>query len=223
MNVPVYVLNGWAVEAVVWDLCRFPRVRIFDYLEQLDGLPARVLADVPEFVLVGFSMGSATALQLALRHPDRLRALLLVSATARMMEDVPTGWKGMSIRRRAALKLGTQIAFRGNPSPLFEESNLDRGLDFLQRTDLRAELRAIPSDSNLRRIPVSVFQSEQDGIVRPSNAAFLKEVFPQASVHLVPGAEHTLPPLIPDLIDEAVRCCGGSTCPCGRRAAGRGC
>jgi len=199
-----YVLNGWAAESSVWDGCRFPRERIFSYLEQLDGLPERILLDVSDFVLVGFSMGGTAALRLALRFPDRLRALVLVSATARMMEDPATGWKGMSLRRRAALKLGTQIATRGNPSPLFAEANLDRGLDSLQTSDLRAELRAIPADSNLKRIPVAIFQSERDGIVRPSNAAFLKEIFPQASVRLVPGSEHTLPPVISSEIDAAV-------------------
>jgi len=204
---PVYVLNGWAAEASVWDGCRFPRVRIFDYLEEMDGVPERTLAGVPEFVLVGFSMGGSFALRLALGFPERLRGLVLVSATARMMEDPATGWKGMSLRRRAALKLGTQITCRGNASPLFAEANLDRGLDSLGAVDLRAALRAVPSDSNLKRIPVAIFQSERDGIVRPSNADFLKGIFPQASVCRVPGAEHTLPPFVPDRIDAAVADC----------------
>ena len=54
------------------------------------------------------------------------------------------------------------------------------------------------------RIPVRIFQSERDGIVRPNNAEFLKKVFPQAKVTMVPGNEHVLPITIPELIDKAV-------------------
>ena len=49
-----------------------------------------------------------------------------------------------------------------------------------------------------------VFQSERDGIVRPSNAAYLKSVFPGATVEMVPGCEHALPVSVPERIDAAV-------------------
>ena len=55
-----------------------------------------------------------------------------------------------------------------------------------------------------RDFPVVIFQSEKDGIVRPNNAEFLKGVFPQAKVTMVPGNEHVLPVTVPELIDEAV-------------------
>ena len=43
-----------------------------------------------------------------------------------------------------------------------------------------------------------------DGIVRAENAAYLKSIFPQASVTMVPGSEHALPIVIPEKIDAAV-------------------
>ena len=55
--------------------------------------------------------------------------------------------------------------------------------------------------------PVYIFQSEHDGIVRAANAEYLKKIFPQASVTMVPGTEHALPIFIPELIDEAVDTC----------------
>ena len=199
------IFNGWAAGPDIWNACRFKWDRLFSYLDQLDGEPARFFSEISgSVIVVGFSMGATSALQLALRFPEKIRALVLVSATARMMEDPQTGWKGMSIRRRAALKLGTQITYRDNTSALFAEANLDRGLDFLQTTDIREDLRRLDSDSPLRRIPVVLFQSERDGIVRPSNVDFLKSVFPQAEVVRIPGTEHTLPPHIPGEIDRAV-------------------
>ena len=40
--------------------------------------------------------------------------------------------------------------------------------------------------------------------MRPENATFLKAVFPEATVEMVPGSEHALPVFIPEKIDAAV-------------------
>jgi len=224
MSSRVLVFNGWAAGPTTWSLCTFPRDRTYDYLEQLDGVHVREAAEMDSYVLVGFSMGGSFALRLLLSAPEKVRGLVLVSTTARMMEDPATGWKGMSLRRRAALKYGTQLVFKDDPSPLFAEANLDRGLDYLQATDLRAELAALPQSpawERLSTIPVWIFQSERDGIVRPSNAAFLKACFPQATVAMVPGGEHVLPAIVPEQIDAAVTaaCQGGDALTTSRRVS----
>lgn len=202
------VLNGWAAGLETWALCTFPHDWVFSYLEQLDGLPERVMADSDEVLLVGFSMGGNSALRLLLRHPEKVRGLVLVSTSPFLMEDKPAGWRGLSERRLAALRLGTRLVFGADPSPLYADANLDRGLDYLRTSDLRESLRTLPQSPrcwpHVSRIPVEIFQSERDGIVRPANADFLKAVFPQATVTYVPGGEHVLPVSIPERIDEAV-------------------
>lgn len=202
------VFNGWAAGPETWALCAFPHDWVFDYVEQLDGLPEKVMADSDEAVLVGFSMGGSTALRMSLACPEKVRGLVLVSATPRMMEDPATGWKGMNERRLAALRLGTRMTFRNDPSPMYDEANMERGLAYLKRTDLREELLRFAAGRETadgrREMPVRIFQSERDGIVRPNNAAFLKEIFPQAKVVMVPGNEHVLPIAVPELIDRAV-------------------
>lgn len=204
----VLVFNGWAAGPETWALCTFPHDWVFNYLEQLDGLPERVLADADEALLVGFSMGGNAALRLLLRQPEKVCGLVLVSTSPFLMEDRAAGWKGLSERRLAALRLGTQLVFGNDPSPLYADANLERGLDYLQTSDLREPLRALPQSPawpHVSRLPVAVFQSERDGIVRPANADFLKSVFPQAAVTWVPGREHVLPVTIPGQIDAAVR------------------
>ena len=200
----VLVFNGWAAGPETWALCTFPHDWIFDYVEQLDGLPEREMEESDEVVLVGFSMGGSTALRMWLKYPERVKGLVLISATPRMMED--ENWKGMSERRLAALRLGTKMMFRDDPSPMYDETNMERGLDYLKATDLREDLqlRAARPESAPYQVPVRIFQSEKDGIVRPNNAEFLKQVFPQAKVTMVPGNEHVLPITVPELIDEAV-------------------
>ena len=201
----ILVFNGWAAGPETWALCAFPHDWVFDYVEQLDGLPEKVMEESDEVVLVGFSMGGSTALRMFLKYPEKVKGLVLVSTTPRMMEA--ENWKGMSERRLAALRLGTQMMFRDDPSPMYDERNMERGLDYLKTTDLRLQLLSISESGESvkrRNFPVFIFQSEKDGIVRPSNAKFLKEVFPQAKVTMVPGNEHVLPIRVPELIDEAV-------------------
>ena len=201
----ILVFNGWAAGPETWALCAFPHDWVFVYVEQLDGLPEKVMEESDEVVLVGFSMGGSTALRMFLKWPEKVKGLVLVSTTPRMMEA--ENWKGMSERRLAALRLGTQMMFGDDPSPMYDERNMERGLDYLKTTDLRLQLLSISESGESvkrRNFPVFIFQSEKDGIVRPSNAEFLKQVFPQAKVTMVPGNEHVLPIRVPELIDEAV-------------------
>ena len=206
--------------------------RLFSYVEQLDGEPEKAMENVERCILVGWSMGGSSALRLAARWPEKVAGLVLIAATPRMMEEKKTGWRGMSPRRLEALRYGLVMTRgagffgvpEGKPNPYLadEPANLERGLKYLLETDVRAELERVeqqaynnktcasrPMDKTCagRAMAVRIFQSEHDGIVRPENAAWLKSIFPQASVTMVPGTEHALPIFIPELIDEAVDTC----------------
>ena len=201
-----FVLNGWAAGPDAWDLCAFRRDRIFGYGEQLDGIPEQVMETVDAAVLVGWSMGGSSALRLALAYPGKVRGLVLVAATPRMMESREEGWAGMSERRLQSLLLGTRMMNEGSAAPEFDEALMSRGIDYLRTTDIRRSLEAaVTPGSPLARIPVAIFQSERDGIVRPGNADFLQRIFPQAIRRSISGAEHRLSAAIPAEIDSAVR------------------
>lgn len=205
------VLNGWAASESAWELCRFPRARVFGYLEELDGLPERHILASDGCVLVGWSMGGSFALSMAARHPEKVKGLVLLAATPRMMRD--DGWAGMSPRRLAALETGLTLTrgegFFGLPEGwpcvyrMDTPENLHRGIEYLEKTDLRADLEKLAASGRFNA-DVAVFHSEKDGIVRPENAAYLKKIFPAARVEIVPGAEHALPVVIHEKIDAAV-------------------
>ena len=216
----IIVLNGWAASPHAWELCSFmqeppPNGRLpvlYSYVDQLDGRPEQALARGGRFLLVGWSMGGSSALRLSCRYPGQIAGLLLVAATPRMMEEKETGWRGMSPLRLEALRRGLELTHgqgffgvpEGKPNPYMEDvpENLERGLKYLLETDLRADLARTFSDGC--GFPVHIFQSEHDGIVRSENAAYLKRIFPQAVVTLVPGSEHALPIQIPEALAEAV-------------------
>lgn len=218
----IIVLNGWAASPHAWDLCRFMdaadrSVTLYSYTDQMDGLPERRFALGGRHVVVGWSMGGSSALGLACRFAPQIAGLVLVGATPRMMEELETGWRGMSPIRLEALRRGLELTHgqgffgvpEGKPNPYMmdSEGNLERGLRYLLETDLRAGLEAAFGGGC--GFPVHVFQSERDGIVRSENAAYLKRIFPAAKVTMVPGGEHALPITIPGLIDAAVEnmCC----------------
>lgn len=209
-----FVLNGWASSEEAWDLCLFERERIFTYAELLDGVAEDVLEKEKEFVLVGWSMGGSFALRYAMKFPEKLKGLILVAATPRMMRD--KNWEGMTPRRLAALEMGLKMTKgegffgtpedRPNPYRIDNDENLARGLEYLKSTDLRLDLIDLLASGKVR-CPVYIFQSEADGIVRAQNAKFLSTVFPQAELEMIPGGEHALPVTIPEKIDVAVAGC----------------
>ena len=209
-----FVLNGWASSQEAWDLCLFERERIFTYTELLDGVAEDALEKEKEFVLVGWSMGGSFALRYAMKFPEKLKGLVLVAATPRMMRD--NNWEGMTPRRLAALEAGLKmtkgegffgmVEGRPNPYKMDSDENLARGLEYLRNTDLRLDLIDLLASGKVR-CPVHIFQSEADGIVRAQNAKFLSTVFPHAEVEMIPGGEHALPVAIPEKIDVAVAGC----------------
>lgn len=216
----IMVFNGWAASPQAWDLCSFMKCaapdgrppRLYSYTDQLDGVPESDFAEGGRYLLVGWSMGGSSALRLACRWPERIAGLVLVAMTPRMMEDRETGWNGMTPRRLEALRKGLEITHgqgffgspEGKPNPYMEDvpENLERGLKYLLETDLRDQAERIFRGGS--DFPVHVFQCRHDGIVRSSNALWLKSLFPDAVLTMLEGTEHALPIMIPELIDEAV-------------------
>lgn len=186
--------------------------RLYSYVDQLDGKPEADFACGGRFLLVGWSMGGSSALRLACRWPDQIAGLVLVATTPRMMEDRDTDWKGMSPRRLEALRKGLELTHGqgffgvpdGKPNPYMEDEadNLERGLKYLFETDVRSDVERVFCGGC--GFPVHIFQCEQDGIVRSSNALWLKGAFPDATLTMIDGGEHALPILVPDQIDGAV-------------------
>ena len=205
----VFVLNGWAASEGAWAKCRFKRDRIFSYRDHLDGTTLAAFDAVDRrrgVVLVGWSMGGAYALELAMRNPGKVRGLVLVAATPRMMRD--DNWPGMTERRIEALSLGlkTTRAAGGDEAAAYEpdsDENLAAGLDHLRRLDLRQALEN--AKDSLRSIPTVILQSLRDPIVRRENADFLETVFAGcAHLYMVDSDKHALQLEVPEFIDITV-------------------
>ena len=204
-GVRTIILNGWAAREEAWDKCRFARDAVFSYTDHIDGVTLSAFDSAEKVSIAAWSMGGTYALSLALRNPAKIKKMLLLAATPRMTRDEETSWPGMSPRRVKALELGLKMtldtsALHHEAYFLDSEKNLERGLDYLRNTDLRKEL--IERRNEFANIEVEIFNSEKDPIVRKEHAEFLASVFPSSRLEIVPGADHALPLIIADKIDE---------------------
>lgn len=221
----VVLLHGWGSSATVFDALlaalaphaavttlELPahgarRAELFprDPAVLLDWLHERIPAGA---VLVGWSLGGLLGMQLALRHPGHLAALVTIAASPCFLarDDWPCGmahaaWDAFrdalqadptaQLARFVALQARGDTAARavartlqgaaGDPPGTSAE--LLAALDALGTPDLRMELAQLA-------LPVLHVLGEHDAIVDARIADAYRRLQPRASVWVVPGAAH---------------------------------
>ncbi len=207
------LLHGWGASGRIWQrqaagfgrTCTVlaPRIPRWDagWLEvYLTRLPLR------ESVLVGWSLGGMLLLEALARFKGPAAAATVLAGVPAVFcrrPDHPWGQPPAAVR---AMRLGLrhdqhrvltdflvsclapgEESFRDEAAAGFDfaadPGHLAQGLDYLRDKDLRGLLPNLPG-------PVVIIQGQQDGIVDPAQAHFLREHLPEASLHLLPGAGH---------------------------------
>jgi len=132
--------------------------------------------NVPKADLMGFSNGASIAMQVAIRHPQLVRRLVLISGMARRDDLRPEFWEGM---RKATLKdmppelaeAYRKVAPHPERLPSFFQKSRDRMLGFRDWPD--AAVRSIAA-------PTLVVIGDAD-VVRPEGALELVNRLPHAT------------------------------------------
>jgi pimeloyl-ACP methyl ester carboxylesterase len=207
------LLHGWGATGQIW-------ARQADYFQgrvavRTPTIPAWKVGWFAEFLrgllleeclLVGWSLGGMLLLEALSGLSGRRPAGLVLAGVAPVFTrrpDHPWGQPPVTVRamrwalqenRRQVLEdfadrclapgeaaFGSQArAALASPAPA---ASLAAGLDYLLRADLRPLLPGLPPGA-------IIIQGQEDGIVDPDQARFLREQLPGARLHLLSGAGH---------------------------------
>jgi pimeloyl-ACP methyl ester carboxylesterase len=157
-------------------------------------------AELPPACLVGCSFGCQLAVDAAVRHPERVRSLILVGPTvdprARSWPRMIGRWLRNSVRESPRM------------APLNVADYRDAGLRRVVATFQEA-MRDRPEDKLPRvAVPVLVVRGEYDRMVSQDWAEQVTRLIPRARLVVVPGMPHMIPfrgpqALVPVITDFA--------------------
>ena len=167
--------------------------------------------------LVGLSLGGMHALHTALRHPDRVRRLVLTNTSPRFGLDGTTAadWTasrlavlddGTTLRELAPLVLDGLAA---SPLPVDRRHDLIESFARIPEAGFRAAVRCLPSHDVLDRLgaiarPTLVIAGELDTETPPSYSRALADGIPDARLELLAGVGHLGPSEDPDMFNRLV-------------------
>jgi pimeloyl-ACP methyl ester carboxylesterase len=154
----------------------------------------------------GISLGSLVAQEVALRHPDRVEALILgASSAGGFAAYMPTAIVETFFARASAMTLQeadwATVAFtygektrRFHPERIFNDiaQRASSPIQPLESLRQAAAVEAHDAYERLNRVaaPTLVVHGEQDRVMRPANALVLAEKIPGAQLRLWPDAGH---------------------------------
>jgi pimeloyl-ACP methyl ester carboxylesterase len=166
---------------------------------------------LPKFAVAGNSMGGGVAWQLAVRHPQRINALILVDA-AGFPNEKPPGAVPLAFKI-LRYPIGRAILRNIDSRPLIDEglktdvydktlitpALVDRWAEFQRAPGHRAILMSVnPSAFNQAAaavldkisVPTLILHGENDVLIEPASARKFAAAIPGAKVLIYPNAGH---------------------------------
>jgi len=155
--------------------------------------------------VMGASMGGMIAQELALRHPERVRSLLLGCTSCGGFRARPPNLRRMPIFRKwgnmtsmdRARAVVPMLYADTTPPEVIEEDLRVRVLRYPTMRGVLYQALAIPFWSSYRRlprlrVPTLVVHGEKDRILPPLNGKRVAERIPGARLKMIPDAGHMM-------------------------------
>ena len=199
-----------------------------DYSRTTQAADVAAIADalgLPRFLLAGMSMGGINAITFTARHPERVRALIVVDVSP---EIEPRGVENIRTFIQAADELDTFEAFverahQFNPRRSIENirsrltHNLkqlpngrwtwkyDKYLRASERSFEASALHNLWDDVRAVTCPTLILKGGESDILSAESAAKLQTAIPGSQLTLIPGAGHSVMGDNPEAFVAAVR------------------
>ena len=178
-------------------------------------------SDTRAVVVVGQSMGGMIAQHLALRHPDLVSGLVLVSTSPRAPKLESHSLWSMLISATGLLSRNPDTWSLGDHTLVHPDKSREQSRQLLeplrqiQRTEPYSrinawlQLRAIAKHETTDRldtvqVPVEVIAGAGDGVVSPDNSRLLAQRLPRAELTLLEDAGHDIPCEAPHVVLRAI-------------------
>jgi pimeloyl-ACP methyl ester carboxylesterase len=160
--------------------------------------------DIERADLLGFSNGGTIALKVAIRYPQLVRHLVVITALMKRAWADPQFWESMKAARLEAMPAQLREAYlKVAPHP----ENLESF--FYKARNRMRDFKDAP-DEAIRSInaPTLVISSDRD-VMRPEGAVVLFRLLPHGQLAILPGTDHmdipsrtdVLVPLIESFLD----------------------
>jgi pimeloyl-ACP methyl ester carboxylesterase len=164
---------------------------ISDYSDAVLGFADAL--ELSEFVLVGHSMGSAIAMEMALSHPDRLAGLVLVGANARL-KVAPALLDGLRDRYDETAAWLVKLLFGSEADPRLSVGYL-QALSTLDRDVIHSDFSACDTFDRSEKIhairtPTLIICGAHDKMTPPTASCFLHEEIADSQLELIDNAGH---------------------------------
>ena len=173
-----------------------------------DAIAVLDAAGEPAAHVYGISLGGMIAQEIALRHPDRVRGLVLAATTPGGSRAVPADDATLAFFRRRAEMPAVEAVWASVPYNYAEATWRQHGdriaqdiaqrLRFpIEREPYEAQLTAaLGHDAHDRlgaiRAPTLIVHGTEDRMVPPANGDLLAQAIPRARLHEQPRAGHLL-------------------------------
>jgi pimeloyl-ACP methyl ester carboxylesterase len=163
--------------------------------------------DLEQVTLVGHSMGGATALDFALRYPEKTAGLVLVGSGARL-RVAPAILDGIHQDFDAAVRLICDYAFAPETSEQLKRASLRQ----MRQTDpdvLYGDFAACDAFDVMDRLgeircPTLAICGTADRLTPPKYSTYLRANIPGAQLILIEGAGHMVMLEQPEAVSQAI-------------------
>mgnify|MGYP000055549248 CR=1 FL=1 len=159
---------------------------------------------IPAANILGWSMGGIIAQSLAVRHPERVKHLVLLGSFVvadGMLKNTITNWVNVRRSNMPYEQVARQVArWLYSPDLANDEVRYEGYIEAMVKNPYRQSVQGFirqaealvgytaPAGLSDLRVPISIMVGEQDQLAPPYLSKQLHATFPHSTLHVLPGA-----------------------------------